>query len=312
MIYHATKTLAAIEAAIAADQGAAFRGLEQQTLPAMGDAYSTDKFPYRSHLGASGIGDECARKPWMGFRWATRPKFGGRMLRLFNRGHLEEARFIAMLLMIGIQVYQQDAEGNQFRISDAGGHFGGSGDGVGIGVPDVPEGTPLLLEFKTSADAPFKKLAEHGVKSAKFEHYVQMNTYMRKMGLPAALYMCVNKNNDELYAEIVPFDPDCADLFIERGVNLVWMQTPPNPISTSPGFWKCKQCDHKAVCHLGAPPDVNCRTCVHASPVDYEKTGGNPGRWECAKRIEIVSKHSQLGVAKSCKHYEPIQFIAKG
>ena len=41
------------------------------------------------------------------------------MLRLFNRGHIEEARFIAMLLTIGMPVYQQDAEGKQFRI-----HFG--------------------------------------------------------------------------------------------------------------------------------------------------------------------------------------------
>ena len=28
----------------------------------------------------------------------------GRILRLFNRGHLEEARFIALLLLIGVQV----------------------------------------------------------------------------------------------------------------------------------------------------------------------------------------------------------------
>lgn len=318
MIYPATKTLAAIEEAIKADQGATYRGWLEKTIPAMGDAYSTDKFPFRSHLGASGIGDECARKPWLSFRWFARPKHSGRLLRLFNRGHLEEARFIAMLLTIGCEVYQQDENGNQFRISDAGGHFGGSGDGVAIGVPDLPPGTPALLEFKTSADSPFRKLVENGVRAAKFEHYVQMNTYMRKMGLPVALYMSVNKNNDELYGEIVPFDADCADTFIERGVNLVWKQTPPNPISTSAGYWKCKMCDFKAHCHLDAAPDQNCRTCIHARPTDqseikeeHKKLPGKP-RWVCAHNISIWDKHSQLGAATACGKYEPIQLIAKG
>ena len=60
-----------------------------------------------------------------------------------------------MLLAIGVQVYQQDEKGNQFRISDAAGHFGGSGDGIGIGIPDLEPNLQALLEFKTSAEKPF-------------------------------------------------------------------------------------------------------------------------------------------------------------
>lgn len=273
-IHLATKTLAAIEGKIQQDQGASFRGCLGKVIGHIDDAYSTNEFPFRSHLGASGVGDDCARKVWYGFRWATKPEFGGRLLRLFNRGHLEEARFIAMLLMIGCEVYQQDENGKQYRISDANGHFGGSGDGVAIGIPDLPEGTAALLEFKTSAEKPFLKVKKEGVKSAKFEHYVQMNIYMRKMGLAAALYMVVNKNNDELYAEVILLDAECADQYIDRGVALVWRELPPEKLNESPGWWMCKWCDHRPVCHLGQEPHRNCRTCLYGKPKD-------DGKWHC-------------------------------
>jgi hypothetical protein len=40
---------------------------------------------YRAHLGASLIGTECERAIWYSFRWATRARHTGRLLRL-NRG----------------------------------------------------------------------------------------------------------------------------------------------------------------------------------------------------------------------------------
>ena len=45
---------------------------------------------FRSHLGASVIGNKCKRAIWFNFRWVKKPEFSGRQLRLFNRGHKEE------------------------------------------------------------------------------------------------------------------------------------------------------------------------------------------------------------------------------
>lgn len=280
-IYLATKTLAAIEANIAEDQGSRYRKWLGRVIPHMEDAYREDEFPFRSHMGASGIGDNCARKIWYGFHWVTKPHFGGRLLRLFNRGHLEEARFIAMLLAIGADVFQQDENGHQFRISDAGGHFGGSGDGIVVNIPDLDPGVSALCEFKTSAEAHFKKIVKSGVKEAKFEHYVQMQVYMRKMGIAIALYMVVNKNNDELHAELVPFDPIVADEFIDRGVNLVFATDAPKRISSSPGWYECKWCDHKPVCHLKNEPEHNCRTCDNGVPKP-------DGTWVCKVILPLI------------------------
>lgn len=271
----ASKTITAINEAMERDQGSSFRGFLKQVIPFMDDAYRTEKEEFRSHMGGSLIGGECGRAIWYGFNWATKPHFNGKTLRLFNRGHLEEARMIALLLMIGVQVYQQDANGKQFRISAVGGHFGGSGDGVGIGIPDIDASTPALLEFKTHGDKSFIKLKAEGMRDSKFEHYIQMNVYMRKMGIAVGLYLAVNKNTDELYGEIVPLDVIMADKFLVRAATIIPMRTAPTKLNESAGWFGCKFCDHKPICHLGQPPERNCRTCEHSDPSVQD------GKWYC-------------------------------
>lgn len=315
-IYLASKTIKAIEEGVERDQGSAYRGWLGKVLPHIGDAYRTDEDGFRSHMGASLIGGECARNIWYNFRWAHKASFSGQILRLFNRGHLEEGRFIAALLMIGCQLYQQDENGKQFRISHADGHFGGSGDGIAVGVPDLAPGIPCLTEFKTHNNKSFTKLAgdnwkdyvEHlldpnkpaakftgeGVRESKFEHFVQMNIYMRKMGIPIALYGAVNKDNDLLYWELVQLDVRIADEFLDRGEQLVWMDSAPKRLNESPGFWKCRFCDHRPVCHQNVAPARNCRTCEFSAPIAGKE-------WVCRLRNSKLSTDDQRA---GCDQYE--------
>lgn len=58
----------------------------------------------RGHLGGSLIGRKCERELWYSFRWATKPEHNGRSLRLFDRGHREEYRFVNFLEDIGCEV----------------------------------------------------------------------------------------------------------------------------------------------------------------------------------------------------------------
>lgn len=296
----ATRTQVAIDAALEFDQGAAYRVNLGRVLPHIGDAYSDNQEPFRTHLGASMIGRECAREIWYGWRWTTNTKHSGRILRLFNRGHLEEGRFIALLLTIGCQVFQQDANGKQYRISYADGHAGGSGDGVVIGLPDLPPGQAALLEFKTHSEKSFLELVKKGVREAKFEHYVQMQLYMHKMGLAVALYGAVNKNTDAIHWELVSYDEATALQFLNRGTQLVWMESPPKKLSNSPGFYKCKFCDHRTVCHTNAAPARNCRTCVHSKPVANKV-------WHCTLNptpVEITKEQQFLACTQYAKHPE--------
>lgn len=58
----------------------------------------------RGHLGASAIGNRCVRQAWYGFRWAYHVRHTGRIHRLFNRGHEEEARLTRWLRMAGCEI----------------------------------------------------------------------------------------------------------------------------------------------------------------------------------------------------------------
>jgi len=297
-VIKATKTLAAIEAAMQADQGAAYRVWLGRVLPHIGDAYRGEEDGFRTHLGGSLLGRKCARELWYGFHWWKKSKHSGKTLRLFNRGHLEEGRFIALLLMIGCKVVQQDEQGNQLRITHAGGHVGGSLDGSLYGCPDLPDGYICLTEFKTHGEKSFRKLEAEGVRSAKFEHFVQMQIYMKKRGYGAALYLAVNKNTDELYGEVIPLDSHIADEYLKRGERIVYSDKAPQRISKTPGWYECTFCDFKDNCFKGEYPDKNCRTC-HYSVVCPN------GTWMCmfAFNEEVLPKEKQL---IGCEHYRPL------
>jgi len=315
MIHIAHKTLAAIKQAIEVDQGAKFRTLLRELMPLAEDAYRADDSPFRAHLGASVIGDYCARKLWYGFRWTTAAAHSDRLLRLFNRGHLEEPRFVAMLAAAGIKVYQYKAPGEQFKIALHGGHFGGSLDGVAEAIAEVDG--PVLLEFKTHSKDSFAKLAGRnwldyardpdsnawqcegeGVRNSKFTHYVQMQMYMAAYQLQHGLYLAVCKDDDSLYGEIVPADAAISGAFANRAREIIFAQEPPARIKNDPSWWQCKFCDKAPVCYGKAAPARNCRTCKNSRP-------SSDGAWQCLlddrADLPALTKAQQLA---GCPQYE--------
>lgn len=256
--------------------------------------------PPRPHLGASLIGKPCDRRLWLTFRWADREQFDGRMLRLFQSGHLEEPRFIEDLRMIGVEVHDKDPEGSQWRVVALGGHFGGSMDGAGIGVPEAPK-TWHVLEFKTASEKSFVKMKQDKVKKAKPEHYAQMQTYMGLTGMTRALYLMKNKNTDELHAERVEFDEKEFKRLMQRAEMIIKAPEPPPRIAKDGSWYECKYCIFHSLCWKQEAPMANCRTCVHSNP---ELTGD--GRWSCAAHRKDISYDEQR---KGCQKHRFIPVL---
>lgn len=235
---------------------------------------------HRDHLGASVIGQECQRKIWYDFRWVKFEVFDGRMLRLFNRGHMEEELFIKWLRGIGVTVWEVDpATGKQFCIWGVNGHYGGSADSVGI-LPYFPD-LPMLLEFKTHNTKSFTHLFANGLVKSKHQHYSQMCSYGKHYNFRYGLYVAVNKNDDDLYFEVVELDWRLAHDLTNKAQDIIQSQIPPPRIAENPAYYACKFCNKSDICWEGKPVEINCRSCKYAVPIEE-------AQWKCTLHNEII------------------------
>lgn len=252
----------------------------------------------REHLGFSVIGNSCARSIWYGWRWMAVKRHTGRILRLFQRGQDEEVRVIKWLRDMGAIVQEKDPDtGKQFLVSDFGGHVGGSGDGKVTGLERFGLEGLGLFECKTHGDKSFKDLKTKGLISSKLTHYVQMQMYMGYMGLLWGLYVAVNKNDDEIYMEVVLLKPELVAKYRERAGEIVKARHAPPKINESAAWFECKMCDYRMICHHGDIPAKNCRSCVFAR-------AEQDGTWYCEHwHSDIPKTHIRAG----CNKWTPIQ-----
>lgn len=233
---------------------------------------------HRNHLGASIIGDKCKRKLWFTFRWVYHHIHSGRMQRLFNTGHKEEARIIEWLRGAGYEVFDRDENGKQFKVSDVNGHFGGSTDGLII----IPELGKCLLECKTNkTGVEFKAFLDYGYKENKPKHWAQTCVYGKKLGLEYVVYVCKNKDNDDLFIEVAKLDNIHADEMLTKAQEIIYAKEPPSRIAETAAYFECKFCDYVDVCHKGKALEKNCRSCKFAEPVENAE-------WKCNKYCNVI------------------------
>lgn len=240
-----------IDEAVAADP-AAWRRAQAQWLERCTD-WRDETNRERTHLGASVIGKECPRAVALSYRKVSPDAaVDGRMVRLFNRGHMEEARLAACLQVAGFHLKLISKDGGQ--ISYKTGDLQGSVDGV-IRLQD---GSLAVLEFKTMNRKAWEKLEKDG--QIKPEHMAQMQCGMHGVGLKQALYLASCKDTDAIQVYLVEYDGEPTE-FLNLAADITHGLIPPKLVDTD---FRCKFCDHRDFCHHGETPIASCRTCVHA------------------------------------------------
>jgi hypothetical protein len=228
----------------------------------------------RGYLGGSEIGEECERRLWYSFRWAWQEPIEGRILRLFDTGKREEERLIADLRASGIEVSNIDPDTNeQWRYQDCDGHFSIGLDGVIHGLKESNKWH--VLECKTHNKKSFDDLEKKGVLLSKPTHYIQCQVGMGQAGLERALYLAQCKDDDRLYAERIRLDRDTYKSTMLKAKRIIEAESTPDRLSQDPSFYKCRFCPFSSICHDKGQPEVNCRTCVHSTPIKH-------GQWSCA------------------------------
>lgn len=242
----------------------------------------------RSYMGMSGLGHACPRYLWYNFRRCFLSSHSPRMLRLFGRGHREEKHLIIVLQNIGIQVW-----GDQTGFEDHDGYIKGHCDGFAKGVIEAPL-TTHIAEFKTMNDKSFKSTHKKGVEKDKPIYYAQMQLYMKYSGCKRALFMAVNKNDDNIYIERVKYVATTANMLVARGKSIVDSPEPP-PRAFSKTWFECRFCDARSICHNGGQIRRSCRTCEYTRMI-----GG--GGWGCTRLGEMIEIPDHIDV-NGCEHY---------
>jgi hypothetical protein len=182
----------------------------------------------RQYLGASRLGAACERQ--LQFEYAQAPvdpgrDTDGRMLRVFERGHVIEDCMIEWLRGAGFDLRTRKPNGEQFGFSALDGRLQGHVDGVIVAGPDLGPGFgyPALWETKCLSHKSWRDLEKHRLAAAKPVYTAQIALYQAYLELYAhpALFTAVNADTMEIYAELVPFDARLAQRMSDRAVRII-------------------------------------------------------------------------------------------
>ena len=213
--------------------------------------------PPRDYLGGSRIGEPCARR--LAYEITRTPAdegmgFGGGLLRIFDAGHQLEDLTIGWLQAAGFDLRTRGRDGRQFGFSIAGGRIRGHIDGVIIGGPEVGLSWPALFEHKALNQKSWTDLVKRGLRQSKPVYFAQCQLYMAYMELEVALLTAMNKNTQELYHEVVHFDPAEAQKLSDKAVDILRAveadELPPR-IAIAPDFYLCRMCPYPQRCWEG-------------------------------------------------------------
>jgi len=186
----------------------------------------------RDYLGASRLGVNCERALQYEFTHAPVDPgrgFSGRILRVFEVGHVLEDLVVRWLRLSGFELYNQKANGSQFGFSVLDGQLKGHVDGIITAAPpELGLTFPMLFECKTMADKHWRACVKSGVAVAKPIYAAQISIYQAYMegtvegiSVNPALLIAINKDTQDIYAELVPFDAALAQRMSDRGVKVI-------------------------------------------------------------------------------------------
>ena len=121
----------------------------------------------RNYLGASEIGHPCSRKLFYSYRNAERRIITASGIKAIQDGYDQEEKTIKRLRAIkGVELFNDDGEGNQIGFEMLLGHFRGHVDGVIINLLQSPK-TPHVFEHKAVNETKFNKLVSLREKDEK-------------------------------------------------------------------------------------------------------------------------------------------------
>jgi hypothetical protein len=210
--------------------------------------------PVRDYLGASRLGDPCARRlqyEYLNMSRDTGAGFTGKTLRTFALGHSLEDLAVEWLRKAGLDLRTRNRNGEQFGFAVAGNRVQGHIDGVVVAAEGMS--VPALWECKTANAKNWREMVRRGVVVAKPVYAAQIALYQAYAGLTEApaLLTAINKDTSELWHELVPFDGALAQSVSDKAVRILeacdvgeWLPR----VAQEPVYFECTNCAWKQRC----------------------------------------------------------------
>ncbi len=208
----------------------------------------------RDYLGASRIGVPCARRlcfELSGTPIDERAEPEGRLLRVFDAGHVLEELSIRWLRAAGFDLRTRKRSGDQFGFEIAGGRIRGHIDGVIVNGPDLGLPWPLLWEHKSASAKSWNRFVKSRLEGWSPVYWGQVHLYMAYMELAHCLFTAVNKDTLELHHELIAFEPQVAQALSDKAVAIIRAAEAGELLPRIAGasdFYLCRTCPYAGRC----------------------------------------------------------------
>jgi hypothetical protein len=212
----------------------------------------------RDYLGASRLGVSCERA--LQYEFAKAPvdsgrETEGRILRIFERGHVMEDSMITWLRHAGFDLRTRKANGEQFGFSALDGRLQGHIDGVIAAGPDG-FGYPALWECKCLGAKSWRDLAKNRLAVSKPVYHAQIVLYQAYLQLHEhpAIFTALNADTMEIYTELVPFDAALAQRMSDRAIKVIAATDAGELLPRAyhdPTHFDCRMCSWQDRCWRG-------------------------------------------------------------
>ena len=211
----------------------------------------------RDYLGASLIGNDCARQIWYQHNGYPKEPFEAKTLMNFADGHRTEDLTAERLRMVdGIELITEDEHGNQLGFSALDGKFKGHCDGLIRGLLQAPK-TWHIWEAKCSAQKKYTEFknvkGKHGekqtLKNWNANYFAQAQLYMHFAGYTRHYLTVALAGGREYDSCRTEYDPLVANRYIERAAKILAATEAPPRIREEKDYYICRWCDFKETCH---------------------------------------------------------------
>lgn len=244
-------------------------------------------------LGASEVGNPCERALWYSFRWATPRNFDAASLKRFEDGNYGETVMAERLRMVeGLELSTATEDGKQHRVWELEGHFTGKIDGAILGLLQAPA-TWHVWEHKQVDDKKLNALEkakrELGEKNALRSwdeiYYAQAVVYMHLTGMTRHYLTASSPGGRRTVSCRSEENPEEALRLLAKARRVIKADRAPERIGPET-FFRCRMCAHAGTCHGNEFAQVNCRTCLHSTPIE-------DGQWHCQRWGRTITRDEQ-------------------